>query len=192
MGRASQIPFSTRFLMGSDCPSEERAVGTAIRDCRPDSFSFLLWVPVVLTVFVVSPGVMSCTYLPKMLWACVVLGVGLAVSWRPRSPYEIALTPLGLTWFGYLAWALASLLWAPQPWVGLDRWVALLVPMLGYVVARRSRFWESEAFWVFFCAVVGIEALIGFLQYAFPGCFLASYLPGAKSPKQPKARARTR
>ncbi|MEA1928386.1 MAG: O-antigen ligase family protein, partial [Candidatus Auribacterota bacterium] len=143
---------------------------------------WILWLLVSLVVFACLPGMMSANYLPKTIWAALTIAVGLAVI-RPRSPARIILTPLGVVWAGYMAWALISLIWAVQPRVGLERWLALLLPTLAYLLAKRTRFWESELFWRFFYLMTGLVALIGILQYFFPSLPFVHIFPGTAVPR---------
>lgn len=123
------------------------------------------WVPVLLTVFISMGGMMSSNFLPKTLWASLAIAIGLGFC-PPARPARFRLTPLALIWTLYMGWALASMFWAPRAVVVFDRWLMLLVPTLAYVLAARLRFWESDAFWDCFCAIVGLVAFIGFLQSA--------------------------
>ncbi|MCX7047647.1 MAG: O-antigen ligase family protein, partial [Candidatus Sumerlaeota bacterium] len=141
-----------------------------------------LWLPVMLTALVVLPHVMACTYLPKTAWASFAVAVGLA--WRrPAGPVWFRLTPLGAVWLAYISWALISLIWAPQPRLGLERWFELLLPTCAYLLARRIRFWESDRFWTCFYVLAGLVAMIGLLQAFFSNLPLLQNIPGTKSPQ---------
>ena len=125
-------------------------------------WGWLFWVPIALTSLVFVPGgMMQCHYLPKTFWAATWLAIGFMFL-RPVSPPSsspsalrvprsaFSLTPLGVTWLAYSVWILLSMIWAVQPRVSFERWLALLLPTLAYLLARRTRFWESDAFWTFF------------------------------------------
>jgi len=142
----------------------------------------VIWLLVSLVTFVCLPGMMSANYLPKTLWATVTIAAGLAVI-RPRNSSRIILTSLGAIWAGYMAWALISLIWAVQPRVGVERWLALLLPTLAYLLAKRTRFWESELFWTCFCVIIGVVTLIGLLQYFFPSFPFVHGFPGTAVPR---------
>lgn len=141
-----------------------------------------VWFAVSLTVFACLTGMMSGNYLPKTLWASVTIGLGLILV-PPRDPHRFRLTPLGAVWLAYLGWAILSLAWAVQPRVAFERWLALLLPTLGYLLARRTRFWESDRFWTGFSAIFGLVALIGVLQYFFADLPLIHDLPGTAVPR---------
>ena len=150
---------------------------------QPREWRYLLWLAVLLGVFVVVPGMMSVTYLPKSLWAAVFVMLGLAVL-PPRRGDSHGLTAFGAVWLAYMGWALLSLAWAEQPWVGLDRWVALSLPALAYLMARRTRFWESRAFWVCVCVINAVVAAIGILQFVFPDSpAFFNQFPGTQIPR---------
>lgn len=142
----------------------------------------LVWLAVSLTVFACLPGMMSGNYLPKTFWAAVTIGLGLVLV-SPRRRDELRLTLLGAVWLAYLGWALLSLAWAIQPRVALERWLALLLPTLGYLLARRTRFWESDLFWTGFSAIFALVALIGVLQYFFADIPLIHDIPGTAVPR---------
>lgn len=142
----------------------------------------VIWLLVSLVAFVSLPGMMSGNYLPKTFWAAVTVGLGFTL-YPPRKPYRFDLTPLGVVWLAYLAWALLSLSWALQPRVGFERWLALLLPTFAYLLAKRIRFWESDLFWVYFCVLFGVVALIGILQYFFPSFPLIHSFPGTAIPR---------
>lgn len=150
-----------------------------LRSPRP---TWIWWLLVSLMVLVFLPGMMSGHYLPKTLWAAVTVGLGLALV-RPRNPGRMEITPLGVIWLAYLAWALLSSLWAPSPRVSLDRWLTLLVPTSAYLLARRSRFWESNAFWFGFGILTGLVALVGISQYFFPHLPFIRSIPGTSIPR---------
>ena len=155
----------------------DRSAGSYTR-----TWSWLIWLVVSLVVFVCLPGMMSANYLPKTLWVAVTIAAGLLIL-PPHKPFQIILTPWGAVWAGYMAWALASLIWAVQPRVGLERWLALLLPTLAYLLARRTRFWESKKFWLIFSGMIGLVALIGILQYFFPSLPFIHSFPGTAVPR---------
>jgi len=142
----------------------------------------IIWLVVSLTVFACLPEMMSGNYLPKTFWAALTVGLGLALI-LPRRPYSLRLSLLGLVWISYLGWALLSLSWAVAPRVGFERWLALLLPTLAYLLARRSRFWESDLFWKLFCVLTGLVSIIGILQYFFPSLPLIHSFPGTAVPR---------
>jgi len=108
-------------------------------DCRsPRVREWIPWLIVSLVAFACLPGIMSGNYLPKTFWAAAMVGVGFVLV-PPRRPYSFSLTLLGAAWLTYLAWALLSLLWAVQPRVGFERWLALILPTLAYLLAKRTR-----------------------------------------------------
>ena len=144
--------------------------------------SWPAWTLVIFCVFACLPGMMSGNYLPKSFWAALATAAGLALL-RPSRPFRFSLTPLGLIWILYLAWALLSLSWACQDRVGLDRWLALTIPTCAYLLARRSRFWEDDRFWLIFIGVIGTVAGIGILQYTFPFSFLNHWFQGTAVPR---------
>jgi len=143
---------------------------------------WVLWLLVSLVVLISLPGMMSANYLPKTFWAAVTIGIGFVVL-PPRYPGRLSITPLGSIWLIYLFWALLSALWALSPRVSFERWLALLLPALAYLLAKRTRFWESDIFWVGFCILAGLVALIGILQYFFPSFPLVNSFPGTKIPR---------
>jgi len=138
-------------------------------DRNRDFLRWLLWAPVMLTVFVCMSGMMSGNYLPKAFWATATVGLGL-LFYKPPSTGAITITPLGALWAAYLSLALISFLWAESIWAASDRFTMLLLPTFAYVLAKRSRFWEADNFWLLLCVIVGIVALIGLLQYFCPLC----------------------
>lgn len=142
----------------------------------------VVWLVVSLVVLACLPGMMSANYLPKTFWAALAVGIGLALL-PPRHPREFHLTPLGAVWLIYLSWALLSLAWAPASRAGFERWLAMLLPTLAYLLAKRTRFWESKFFWTAFCALVGAVSAIGILQYLFPAFPLIRNLPGTAVPR---------
>ncbi len=125
---------------------------------------------------------MSGNYLPKSFWAAATAAVGLALIIPPR-PFRFSLTPLGLIWLLYLGWALLSLSWASQAQVGLDRWLSLILPACAYLLARRSRFWQADSFWLIFTGIIGLVSGIGIIQYAFPQSFLNHWFQGTAVPR---------
>ena len=142
----------------------------------------IIWLLVSLVVLACLPGMMSGNYLPKAFWAAVTVGIGLALL-PPRRPYLFTLTLLGAVWLAYLGWALLSLVWAVQPRVGFERWLALLLPTLAYLLARRTRFWESDIFWLPFSLLTLLVAGIGILQYFFPSFPIVHSFPGTAVPR---------
>jgi len=142
----------------------------------------VIWLLVSLVVFACLPGMMSGNYLPKTFWAAAMVGVGF-VLYPPRKPYIFDITLLGLVWLTYLGWALLSLSWAIQPRVGFERWLALILPTLAYLLARRIRFWEADLFWKWFSVIFSVVALIGVLQYFFPSFPLIHSFPGTAIPR---------
>ncbi|MFH1037860.1 MAG: O-antigen ligase family protein [PVC group bacterium] len=142
----------------------------------------VIWLLVSLVVLACLPDMMSGNYLPKAFWAAVTVGIGLALL-PPRMPNIFNLTLLGAVWLAYLGWALLSLIWAPSPRVGFERWLALLLPTLAYLLARRTRFWNSEIFWTAFCILAGLVSAIGILQYFFPAFPVINGLPGTAVPR---------
>jgi len=125
---------------------------------------------------------MSANYLPKTLWAALSVALGLAII-LPLNPTYFRLTSLGILWAAYLFWALLSLFWAVQPEVSLDRWIALLLPTLAYILARRTHFWASEKFWLLFSLIICLVFLIGILQYFFPSFPAIHLFPGTAIPR---------
>jgi O-antigen ligase/tetratricopeptide (TPR) repeat protein len=148
----------------------------------PSLLRVIIWLLVLLGVFACLPGMMSGNYLPKTFWVAATVGLGFALL-PPRRPYSFRLTLLGAVWLAYLAWALLSLVWAVQPRVGFERWLALLLPTLAYLLARRTRFWESEVFWLSFSVLAGTVALIGILQYFSPSFPVIHIFPGMAVPR---------
>lgn len=150
--------------------------------------AWVFWFLVCLEVFAVFPGAMSSNYLPKTVWASATVGLGLLVL-RPRISDRLEITFLGALWLAYLSWALLSLTWTPSARAGLDRLLALLLPTLGYLLAKRSRFWKSDIFWTCFAGVAGAVALIGILQYlpekivTHPVKTLVNWFPGTAVPR---------
>lgn len=140
------------------------------------------WFLVSLVVLACLPGMMSANYLPKTFWAAAAVGIGLALL-PPLRRSEFNLSPLGVVWLAYLGWALLSLSWAPAFRAGLERWLALLLPTLAYLLARRTRFWESGFFWTAFSLIVGGVSIIGILQYFFPTFPVFKDLPGTAVPR---------
>ncbi len=142
----------------------------------------VIWLLVSLVVLACLPGMMSGNYLPKAFWAAATVGIGLALL-PPRRPHFFTLTLLGAVWLAYLGWALLSLVWAVQPRVGFERWLALLLPTLAYLLARRTRFWESDIFWLPFSLLTLLVAGIGILQYFFPSFPFVHSFPGTAVPR---------
>lgn len=155
--------------MSNNSPTERHTPKSLANSLPPpaDGALPLVWFAAISCVLVFFPGMFSAHFLPKTFWVASVLGLGFLVA-RPRRPAQFALTPLGLIWSLYLLWALLSLLWAPAWWPGMVRWWALLLPTAAYLFARRSRFWESERFWLLFLVLVSVVALIGLIQYVTP------------------------
>ncbi len=142
----------------------------------------IIWLLVSLAVFAALPGMMSGNYLPKIFWVVLTVGIGLALL-APRRGEGFSLSLLGGVWLTYLAWALLSLAWALQPRVALERWLVMLVLSLAYLLAGRTRFWESPLFWRGFSLIAGLAALIGILQYYLPSFAPANYFPGTAVPR---------
>jgi len=142
----------------------------------------MIWILVLLGAFACLPDMMSGNYLPKTFWAAVTVCIGFALL-PSRRPYSLELSLLGAVWLAYLGWALLSLSWAVQPRVGFERWLALLLPTLAYLLARRTRFWESEAFWLALSILAGLVALIGILQYFSPAFPVIHIFPGTAVPR---------
>ena len=153
----------------------------AIRSFRSPKGA-LIWLVVSLAVFAALPGMMSGNYLPKIFWVSATVGIGLAIL-PPRRGKEFSLSMLGAVWLAYLAWAVLSLVWAIQPRVGLERWVVMIVLTLAYLLAGRTRFWESRIFWWGFALITGVAAAIGILQYYLPSFPLVSSFPGTAVPR---------
>jgi len=143
---------------------------------------WVLWLVVSLVVLISLPGMMSANYLPKTFWAALTIGIGFILL-PPRDPRHLSITPLGSIWLVYLFWALFSALWALSPRVSFERWLALLLPAFAYLLAKRTRFWESDKFWLWFSLLAGVVALIGILQYFFPSLPLVNSFPGTKIPR---------
>ena len=152
------------------------------RASTPPFRGAVVWLAVCLTVFAALPGMMSGNYLPKIFWVTVTVGIGLALL-PPFRREKITLTLLGGVWLAYLGWALLSLSWALQPRVGFERWLVMIVLTLAYLLAGRTRFWESRFFWRGFSLVTALVALIGILQYYFPAFTPVNYFPGTAVPR---------
>jgi O-antigen ligase len=165
-------------------PAGRRALSTRERG----DWKWVPWLLVSLTIFAVVPHMTAGNYLPKTFWAALTVALGLLFV-PPRSTDRIEITLVGLVWMAYMAWALVSLFWAPSSRTGFERWLALLLPTLAYLLAKRTRFWESSAFWTAFCVLIWINALIGLLQYAseryVPGFikYLVDNFPGTAVPR---------
>ncbi len=142
----------------------------------------VIWLLVLLTVFAALPGMMSGNYLPKIFWVVLTVGIGLALL-PPRREGMLSLTLLGGVWLAYLAWAIISLTWAIQPRVGFERWLVMLVLTLAYLLAGRTRFWESRVFWRGFSLIAGLAALVGILQYYLPSFSPVNFFPGTAVPR---------
>jgi len=140
------------------------------------------WFLVCLGALVALPGMMSGNFLPKSAWAALSIGIGLLLC-RRNTDNVIRITTLGATWGAYLAWALFSTLWAPSPQAVMGRGMMFLIPTLGYLLATRSRFWESRAFWSAFSVLVGIVGLIGLLQYILADFPLDNWYQGTAIPR---------
>lgn len=150
----------------------------------PDRFprAPLAWLAVCLVVFAALPGMMSGNYLPKMFWATVTVAGGLLLI-PPGRKKSLPLSLLGVVWLAYLGWALLSLIWAPRPGVGFERWLVMLVPTLAYLLAGRTRFWESQRFWFSFSGIAALVSTIGILQYYAPSFSPVNYFPGTAIPR---------
>lgn len=142
----------------------------------------ILWLLVSLVVFPFLPGMMSGNYLPKMFWVSATVGLGLALL-PPRLEGVFRLSRLGAVWLAYLGWALISLTWAPSPRVGFERWLVMILFTLAYLLAARTRFWESKFFWRGFCLVAILASAVGILQYYFPDLPLVNSFPGTAVPR---------
>jgi len=119
---------------------------------------------------------MSGNFLPKTFWAVVCLGSA-CLFLRPKPPHRVGLTTLGVLWALLNAWVLLSLFWGRQPRVGFERWISLfLLPTVAYLVALRTRFWESSIFWDAYCAIYIVICSIGCLQFILPIEFLKPWL----------------
>lgn len=149
---------------------------------HPPPRAFLAWLAVCLVVFAALPGMISGNYLPKIFWAAAAGAAGLALL-PPRRRNLFALSPLGAVWAAYLGWALLSLAWAPQPRVGFERWLVMLLLTMAYLLAGRTRFWESGSFWTAFSCIVGLASIIGILQYYAPWFTPVNYFPGTAIPR---------
>ncbi|NQU43602.1 O-antigen ligase family protein [bacterium] len=156
--------------------------GTRFSLWSPPDGPALLWLLVAATVFICLPGMMSGNFLPKTIWAAMAVALGFFVL-RDRVSSDLAITPLGGAWLLYLGYALLSLLWAEQARVGFERWLALVLPTMAYLLARRTRFWESHRFWTLFCVGMSIFSLIGCLQFMFEDFPLVHWFPGTKPPR---------
>jgi O-antigen ligase/tetratricopeptide (TPR) repeat protein len=154
----------------------------AVKSPRPNPKGALLWLLVSLAVLAALPGMMSGNYLPKIFWVCLTVGIGLALL-PPARRDRLPLSLLGAVWLAYLGWALISLNWALQPRVGLERWLVMIVLTLAYLLAGRTRFWESPTFWRGFSLIAGLAALIGILQYYLPSFSPVNYFPGTAVPR---------
>ncbi len=148
----------------------------------PSLLRVVIWLLVSLGVFACLPDMMSGNYLPKTFWAAATIGLGFALL-PPRRPFGFSVTLLGAAWLIYLGWALISLTWAVQTRVGFERWLALLLPTLAYLLARRTRFWESDVFWLSFFLMTSLVAAIGILQYFSPSLPLVHSFPGTAVPR---------
>lgn len=159
-----------------------------MNDYKPSSMASpsylgpIIWFFVLLGVFACLPGMMSGNYLPKTFWAAAMIGLGFLLI-PSRYRHGLNLTPLGSVWLLYLLWAIISISWAPQPRVGLERWMALLLPTMAYLLAGRTRFWESGYFWSAFSILAGLVALIGVLQYFLSTSAIIHIFPGTAVPR---------
>jgi hypothetical protein len=119
---------------------------------------------------------MSGNFLPKTFWAAACLGSA-CLFLRPKPPHRVGLTTLGVLWALLNAWVLLSLFWGRQPRVGFERWISLFfLPTVAYLVALRTRFWESSVFWDAYCAIYIVICSIGCLQFILPIEFLKPWL----------------
>ncbi len=150
-------------------------------DIRPAGGA-LIWLAVSLVVLATLPGMMSGNFLPKTFWAVFTVGIGLVLL-PPLKDVSFRLTLLGAVWLVYLAWALLSLAWAPAFRPGFERWLVLLVLTFAYLLARRTRFWESELFWLALSILITLVSVIGILQYFLPAFPLVNSFPGTAVPR---------
>ncbi|MEA3507002.1 MAG: O-antigen ligase family protein, partial [Elusimicrobiota bacterium] len=146
------------------------------------SNGWIFWLLICLTVLVSMPDMVSGNLLPKTFWATITVGIGFLLL-PPRHPRRFSITPLGIIWIGYLFWTLLSAAWALSPRVVYDRWLALLLPTFAYLIAKRTRFWKSDKFWLGFSLLTGLVALIGISQYFFPSFPFINSLPGTAVPR---------
>lgn len=117
---------------------------------------------------VFHPAIVSAYYLPKLAWLSAAAGVGflfLALA-RRRAEATLRLSPLLLAYSAYALWALCSAAWAPAPWVVADRWIQIFLMGALALLASKSRFWRSEAFWNVALGFLCILALVGIAQSA--------------------------
>ena len=116
-------------------------------------------------------------YLPKTFWAAACVGMAFLFA-GARPPYRIGITPIGFAWLLVNAWTVASFAWGAQARVGFERWLSMmLLPTLAYLIALRSRFWESRLFHQAYCGVFALIGLIGCLQFILPINFLKPWFP---------------
>ncbi|MBN1866074.1 O-antigen ligase family protein [Candidatus Sumerlaeota bacterium] len=140
-------------------------------------FAHIWWLLILLGVFVQVSDVLSSNYLPKTVWSAVFLALAFLFT-RRGSDRPFGLTPLGAIWLAFGLWGLASAIWAPSPRVTVERWIALFFfPSMAYLVAQRTRFWESETFWTAYCVLFSVVCLIGCLQFILPIECLKPWFP---------------
>ena len=180
-------------------------IGRHGREAMSGSGLHWWWFAVCLNAIIFYPGLWSATVWPKFLWVAVTVAAGWIFTWhngsgilpRPKSNNRdilqssvpsgvegsfLTITPLGMVWTIYLAWALISLSWAPQPRVGLERVAILGLWSMAYLLAMRTRFWESARFWFAFQILFIFICMIGCVQFVLPGLPLFSDIPHSGLP----------
>ncbi|MBT7067397.1 MAG: hypothetical protein HN919_13920, partial [Verrucomicrobia bacterium] len=166
---------------------------------RPIHWRWIFTFLPLLCCLVFDPRLMSGHFVPKSFWAAATLSIGFLVVW-PRRGESLRPSLIGGLWLAWLAWSLFSMLWAPQKMVVIDRCASLFVlPALACILARRTRFWESDTFWLALSLLVILIGAAGALLYAqdyvirfldafFPSCTIGfmdftAVFPGTAQPR---------
>lgn len=128
------------------------------------------WILLALNPLLITGGVFHPDPYIKTIFIAAVLGLTLLVyPWRTDERGLLNFSMPELLWLGYLLWGGLAILWSDTATIAFERWVYLLLPTAGYVVARQTLFWRSTLFWNVFTAVALLVSGIGICMYLFAG-----------------------
>lgn len=132
-----------------------------------------VWIFLAINPLFIINGIHTVDFYIKAIWVAVVLAVAFVfhLGWRKGEsrPQQVGFTFTELMWLIYFIWGCVALLWSVQPVLGFERLVYFGFPMGGYVLAKRTRFWESSLFWHVYAAVALVVSFIGCMMYYYGG-----------------------
>lgn len=131
------------------------------------------WIALAINPLFIVNGVHTIDFYIKALWIGLVLALALFFGRMHRDvklPYEMHLPELA--WILYMIYGSVAMFWSPQPILGFERLVYYGYGIAGYFVAKRTKFWEYDSFWMTYVGTALVVGLIGMCMWLFSGTAL--------------------